>query len=303
VLGDLLDVHRLAESAATSPVPGIGPAVANMRRWLGAMLLPDGDVPLFNDCTLVGTDRVRALGAAPPPVGERVTVLQPSGYVVVRRGRLHMVADVGPPCPPNLPAHAHADCLSFELAVDGRRLIVDSGTSTYAPGRRRGLERSTAAHNTVEVDGADSTEVWGVFRAARLSRAQLEWVGVEGDRNVITASHDGYRRLPGRPVHRRRWAVGDDAVVVDDDVIGSGAHRAVFRLHVAPGVPVVARDGAATVGPATVRTSGDLVLSDVEVASGFGHCAPTTVLSMTSEGILPLRLQTTLTLDDVRSRK
>ena len=89
-------------------------------------------------------------------------MLQPSGYVVMRPGpRLHLVADVGPPCPPELPAHAHADCLSFELAVDGQRTVVDTGTSTYAPGERRQYERSTRAHNTVEVDGADQSEVWG----------------------------------------------------------------------------------------------------------------------------------------------
>lgn len=302
VLGDLIDVDRLAASAEMPPVPGIGEAIGEMRRWLGAMLLPDGDVPLFNDCTLVGTDRVRALGPARPAPGEPVTVLQPSGYVVVRRGRLHLVADVGPPCPPNLPAHAHADTLSFELAVDGKRLIVDSGTSTYAAGPRRLVERSTAGHNTVEVDGADSTEVWGVFRAARLAAARLEWVRVDGSRSVVTASHDGYRRLRGRPTHRRRWEVGDAIIVVHDDVVGSGTHRAVFRLYATPGVPVVARrDGAATVGPATVRTTADLVLSDAEVASGFGRCAPTTVLSVTWAGMLPFGLQTTFTLDDARS--
>ena len=54
--------------------------------------------------------------------------------------------------------------------MDGVPLLVDTGTSTYAPGPVRDYERSTAAHNTVEVDGANSTEVWGAFRAARRAR-------------------------------------------------------------------------------------------------------------------------------------
>ncbi|MGH9158333.1 MAG: heparinase II/III family protein [Acidimicrobiales bacterium] len=84
------------------------------------------------------------------------------GHAVVRTGagRLHLVADAGPPCPSELPAHSHADCLSFEFAVDGRRLIVDTGTSTYRAGPRRDQERSTAAHNTVEIDGEGPSHFW-----------------------------------------------------------------------------------------------------------------------------------------------
>ena len=52
----------------------------------------------------------------------------------------------------------------------GVPLLIDTGTSTYEPGPVRRYERSTAAHSTVQVDGADSTEVWGVFRAGRRAR-------------------------------------------------------------------------------------------------------------------------------------
>ena len=81
-----------------------------------------------------------------------------------------MLADVGLPCPRELPAHAHADSLGCVAYVDGAPLLVDTGTSGYAPGPARDRERSTAAHNTVELDGTDSTEVWGAFRAGRRAR-------------------------------------------------------------------------------------------------------------------------------------
>ena len=84
--------------------------------------------------------------------------------------------------------------------MDGVPLLVDTGTSTYAPGPVRDYERSTAAHNTVEVDGTDSTEVWGAFRAARRARVTRRR-GRAADGGVLTieAVHDGFRRLPGRP--------------------------------------------------------------------------------------------------------
>lgn len=296
VLGDLLDVRTLIGGDATNVVPGITEAVASMRRWLGAMLLPDGDVPLFNDCTLVGVSRVEALGPTLPAQDQAVTVLRSSGYVVMRSGRVHLVADVGPPCPPDLPAHAHADTLSYELAVDGRRLIVDSGTSTYEPGARRRFERSTAAHNTVEVDGGDSTEVWGVFRAARLARARLERVVAEDEKVVVTASHDGYRRLSGRPVHRRTWEVGPDGLDVHDEVTGTGTHRVVLRLYLAPGTTVVPHgDGSLTAGEVRISSPTSLEVGTADVATGFGRLASTAVLAVTKDTTLPASFRMSLT--------
>lgn len=293
VLGDLIDVHELLAAAGRPAVEGLGAAVAAMRAWLGAMLLPDGDVPLFNDCTPVGPDRLRLLGPGPPPAG-RLAVLAPSGYVVVRTGRLHLVADVGPPCPPELPAHAHADCLGFELAVDGRRLVVDTGTSTYRPGARRSYERSTAAHSTVEVDGEDQTEVWGTFRAARRASPRVEHAAEVDGVVTVTASHDGYERLAGRPRHRRTWTVSDQELEVGDAVTGAGAHDVVARLVLAPGTDVEpAGDGRFRVAGVDVTLTGGAVgVHPVEVARGFGDLRVAHCLALSGAGPLPQRFVT-----------
>lgn len=300
VLGDLVDVTGLL-GAAGRPVPTeLSQAIAAMRSWLGAMLLPDGDVPMFNDCTRVSLDRLALLEPASPDPAERLTVLQPSGYVVVRAGagRIHLVADVGPPCPPDLPAHAHADCLSFHLSVDGRRLVVNSGTSTYEAGERRDYERSTAAHSTVELDGEDQTEVWGAFRAARRAGARLERADDSRDDVVVTASHDGYERLPGSPRHRRTWTVSDQGVAIADEVHGDGEHRSVARLVLAPDVEVeplgADRFRAGSVDIAV--SGGQTALRTVDFAERFGDLRVGRGLALGASGPLPHRLDTTMTV-------
>ena len=50
----------------------------------------------------------------------------------------------------------------------------------------------------------------------------------------LRASHDGYRRLPGNPVHERRWQLGDGELVVTDRV--TGGRQAIAHVHFAPGV-------------------------------------------------------------------
>ncbi len=52
----------------------------------------------------------------------------------LRRGDVWLAFDFGLPAPPFLPAHAHADVLSFQLWVGGRPVVVDPGTFSYEPG-------------------------------------------------------------------------------------------------------------------------------------------------------------------------
>ena len=230
VLGDLLDIHSLLAAAGRPSVDGLDNAIVRMRAWLGAMLMPDGDVPLFNDCERVGRDRIEALQPGPRPDGPLI-VLADSGYVVATPGeRIHLVADVGAPCPPDLPAHAQADCLTFELAIDGQRVVVDPGTSEYGSGPQRQWERSTPAHSTVTIDCTNQTEVWGSFRAGRLAEATLDAARLDGEAVDIRAHHTGYRHLPGSPVHYRRWLITPDRIEITDHVEGSQMHSVRLRV-------------------------------------------------------------------------
>jgi uncharacterized heparinase superfamily protein len=296
VLADLIDVADLLDAAGSAPVARLAEAVGAMRRWLGAMLMPDGDVPLFNDCVRVGEKAIKLLDAIRAPE-QRVTVLKPSGFVVMHPDDpLHLIADVGPPCPRELPAHAHADCLSFELAIDGQRVIIDTGTSSYEPGERRAYERSTAAHNTVEVDGVDQTEVWGAFRAARRAHPTFEAASDDGETIEVSASHDGYRSLSGGPRHRRTWRVWRGGVEITDEVTGRGSHHVVARLHAAPGLPVEASGREGRIGPLVVTAAAPAMLLKMaaSVARTMGKVERTDSLAVATAGALPLRMTVAL---------
>ncbi|MCU1486946.1 MAG: Heparinase family protein [Actinomycetia bacterium] len=294
VLADLVDV----EGVLPSPPAWLTSRTAAMRGWLAAMVLPSGNIPLLGDAVPVAPGLLAALAPARTVPG--LDDLLPSGHVVAEMGlRGHLVVDVGPPGPRDLPAHAHADCLSFVLCVDGRDVFVDGGTSTYDPGPRRAFERSTAAHNTVEVDGADQTPLFGTFRAGAPAVPHVEELRpVEGG-FVLRAWHDGYERLPGAPRHERTITAGPDGLVLDDEVHGSGRHRVTSRLHVAPGLDVVPVPGGLRVGPVLVRWPADepaWVPGSVEVGVGFGRRVEVPVLVRDAQVTLPARTSTTMGL-------
>ncbi len=281
VLADLIDVQELLSGECPGWLAG---AVERMRSWLGIVLLPDGTVPLLNDGYPVPASLLSALRPG-PPAEEGLTLLADTGLAVLRQGTLHVLADVGLPCPYELPAHAHADTLGFLCYTGQRRLVGESGTSTYEAGPARAFERSTAAHSTVEIDGADSTEVWGAFRAARRARPQLLQAVVENGASVLSASHDGYRRLPGQPVHTRTWRLTESSLRVTDEVTGEGEHDLVIRLYDTP---------SSAVHGATV----ELVERTADVAVGWQHFERSTCLEHTAHGRLPWRFEVELVMQE-----
>jgi uncharacterized heparinase superfamily protein len=301
VLGDLIDIIGLLRAAGHGAPAGLPEAIAAMRRWIGLVLIPPGEVPLLNDGFPVSAGLLAEIAPAPPPAGP-LQVLPDTGLARITSGGWHVLADIGPPCPRELPAHAHADTLGCVVHVDAEPLLIDTGTSTYAPGATRDRERSTAAHNTLEVDHSDSTEVWGAFRAGR--RARISGVSTSSDGETVTveAAHDGYRWLPGRPAHHRRWSVSADELHVDDMVSGQGRHRVTVRWHLAPGASLRLVPGGAVVTIAvgeisvtvTATASSELALmaTTAQVSAGFGKTVPAPVLVCVLQPELPARIST-----------
>lgn len=250
ILEDLLDLIQLAQRWPGTMDPAV---VTEWRRlalrmldWLAAMTHPDGGIAFFNDAAFGIAPKLADLGAYADEFGVVAGGLKSalqsalqSGYVRVQRNDAVLIADVGEIGPDYLPGHAHADTLSFELSVFGQRVVVNSGTSEYGLGAERLRQRGTAAHSTVQIDGADSSEVWSGFRVARRARPVDFAASEDADAVELTCAHDGYRRLPGRPLHRRIWRMTEQDLRVTDTVAG-GFGEAVARFYLHPAVTVSA---------------------------------------------------------------
>ena len=240
---DLLDLINL-QRAYGRPVPGEWlAAVERMRSWLRVMTHPDGEISFFNDAAFAVAPRATELDRyaerlclpeARPAFGS-VALLKASGYVRAAAGAAYLICDCAPVGPDYLPGHAHADTLSFELSIGLQRVFVNSGTSEYGSGTERLRQRGTAAHNTVAVDGHDSSEVWGGFRVARRARVHLHNVSEREGKIVIEASHDGYRRLRGRNEHMRRWSLSERSLHIEDNLSGE-FRTAEAYFHLAPDI-------------------------------------------------------------------
>lgn len=219
-------------------------------QWLQSMVHPDQDLSFFNDATLgIAPTLSNLAGYAKHlelevPAKAAINQLQArllvaSGYAVVDWPENHrLIADVARVGPDYQPGHAHADTLGCELSLFGQRVFVNSGISQYGEDVERHRQRSTAAHNTLEVDGENSSEVWAGFRVARRARP----LGVDmcqGDEHVVlNASHDGYRRLAGKVTHQRQWLAESASLTIADELSGRYTH-AVAYWHLHPDIGLV----------------------------------------------------------------
>lgn len=256
----------LTDMAAMAPLPTVAQAITRMRAFLDAIVPPNRRLPLFKDTVL--PDAPLATRIAQPS-----SWLEPSGYAVMRDDALgdHLIADFGRVCPDYLPAHAHADMFSYELTIGGEPVVVDSGVYEYAAGEWRTWFRSTAAHNTVEVDGRDQSEMWGSFRVGRRARVQrVTWQAIAG-RTILDGTHDGYapalhRRLIIALHEPRLWLVLDHVSGVPD-------HTARSFIHLHPDHPQLA---FTPLGPVTVsETTG-------WYSESFGVKRPNRVITLTA---------------------
>lgn len=166
----------------------------------------------------------------------------PEGGVFVLGSRLdtpdefRVVADAGPLGLGGVAAHGHADALSFTLSVAGRQFLIDPGTGTYhGPAKWRHGFRGSAMHNTLVLGRDDQALSGGRFVWLRRFRTTLlERAGVAASgADRLVAEHDGYRRLPGKPVHRRSWQMDSrgTCLTVQDQVLGSASQSVSLYWH------------------------------------------------------------------------
>jgi hypothetical protein len=147
--------------------------------------------------------------------------------------------DVGPLGYLGIAAHGHADAMQLCLSVGGQPLLVDPGTYSYWCDRDwRDYFRGTAAHNTVRVAEQDQSLSGGRFmwtRKAGVHDLRVERGGCHGV-TTLSATHDGYLRLPSRFTHRRtlRFDAAASLVEVRDELQGRSDEWLELHWHLHP---------------------------------------------------------------------
>lgn len=259
ILEDCLDIINLYKAETPSIYEELKAVISSrcpsMVNFLTGMTHPDKNIALFNDS---------AFGIELPPneiyqyaaslltrqtqrPGEKFRSFPDSGYYVISPTKAdRMIIDCGPVGPDYQPGHAHCDTLSYELSLDGRRIVVDSGVYDYEDSAIRQYVRSTRAHNTVMVNGLEQSELWKAFRVGRRARPLYARIEQTGPRRFqFFGAHDGYSKILGNLIHQRFIVSDENGHWTIRDHIKGGLkrkHRVESFIHIHPDLEAVSRD-------------------------------------------------------------
>ncbi len=228
------------------------------------------------------------------------------GVYIMRSPDTALIIDAGEVGMRGIGGHGHADVLSFDLWAAGADVLVDSGTYTYSANAVvRQVLRGTSAHNTVRIDGQDSSRLgtgrwlWLIENDAR--PIDVDWQS-EAECDTFVGSHTGYRRLADPVAHTRRITFDKRASIwrIEDVLKGEVEHLVEVFFH--PGVPCAIEEG----GVRLQAPRGDLILlppPELElrteagwISRGYGLREPASVLVYAVQTKLPLTLRTSLVL-------
>ena len=136
-------------------------------------------------------------------------------------------------------SHTHNDKLSFVFRVGGKEIFCDSGTGCYTRDvATRNRLRSTAAHNTLLVDGLEQNRIFpgpsGLFVLGNEATVTPIQQGKDSQSRFLRASHTGYRSLGVTHTRTIRAIEDEAAFAIEDELEGGGVHDFELNFQLAP---------------------------------------------------------------------
>ena len=249
-LVDLLDIYNLlnsfSEKINQEKIIHLQRVIKKMI-FFSELILHDGDISHFNDSVEGIAPQYKKIIGYAEKLGivcsnqnkEILSDLKSTGFFVGKCRDLKIIYDAGNIGPSYQPGHSHAQSLSFELSYKGKKVFVNSGISEYENSKVRFFQRSTASHNTVEINSMNSSEVWHSFRVARRAKVYNRCSGyLENEKMYyFKASHNGYSTTFNKVDHIRKILFNDQNFFLEDTVLGK-CKNICSRIYLHPEIKI-----------------------------------------------------------------
>jgi hypothetical protein len=238
---ELIDWYSSWEDHNPQSLEFFKETATNMHSWAKNILFENNEFPMLNDCT-------NGVSHSPQQLleyfqflqlKEKTIKLNTSGYRKIKNSSCEMVIDVANIGCSYQPGHGHSDALSFILYYKNRPVFVEAGTSTYEANETRYYERSTKAHNTVEVNSTNQSDVWDSFRVGNRAKVKI----INQGSHFVIAEHDGYLKK-FKLKHKRSIFLNNSKVFIEDELesILSQESKAFFHLYPNIDIKSIAKD-------------------------------------------------------------
>jgi Heparinase II/III-like protein/Heparinase II/III N-terminus len=240
-----------------------------------------------------------------------LSVMPDSGIAGLRSGEASVIFCAMPNGLRGRGSHTHCDKLSIVFRLGPEEVFCDGGSRCYTRSAElRNLDRSTRAHSTLMVDGADQNIVpsdpgllFQCGNEATVSRIVVS----EGGDMTVRASHHGYSRIGIE--HHRTVQLTQGSLLVLDELSGAGKHLLELRYILGPEWRVTSEMmtgetvNCAIAGPRRLclrcEAESPLALSvtPAQISRAYGAELSASCIRIQTTACLPARVQTKVQWD------
>lgn len=232
----LIDIRAVLTAASREVPVALRNAIDRMAPMTRFLRHSDGALACFNGGGRPDPAHVSRILLRSDAQGRAPGRAPYAGFERIDANGMVLILDGGMPPDDAYDEEAHAGLMSFELSVDGHRLIVNCGAGPDTEADWRQALRTTAAHSTLIIDDRNSCEVTETGLGRRPGAIDCDRGEIDG--NIwISSSHDGYEGRYGL-THRRRLYVGEEEPGLrgEDILVGDRQHSFAIRFHLHPSV-------------------------------------------------------------------
>ena len=234
-------------------------------------------------------------------------VFPQSGVAVGRAGNAEVLFCAIPNGIKGTGSHTHNDKLSVLARLGGTEFLCDSGTLWYTRNSiARNQFRSTAAHNTIVIDGLDQNHIlhepkflFVIGDEAAVSPIQFS---ESGNEICLASTHFGYSRIG--VTHQRTVRLSPDRLAIEDSLLGEGNHFVEIFWHLPAPYRVentLQSSGFEIAGPSPIRFSFESTLllelshQPAQISRTYGGALQeATRLRITGSGSCPVKIVTSI---------
>lgn len=187
---------------------------------------------------LLGKDDFEKYQEIKPVKPERKSrYFEDAGYFLFKDKNTDAFIDIGNLGYLSIASHGHADALSFCLNYKNKEFLIDTGTYAFHTKKDwRDYFKGTSAHNTVEIDGQNQSEIGGNFMWLKKADVTVEKVNSNENKDCVKAYHNGYLKQGTGVKHTREVHFEKDkfVLIVDNfDCSDKKEHKFSLNWHAA----------------------------------------------------------------------
>ena len=174
-----------------------------MLRW-SELLSHGNEIPFFNDSCSDIQPSTKELIKFTKKINPKYKTtklkknffnLKQSGYFIYSNKNYKLIFRSGGVSANSIPAHQHANTLSFELSNKTGKILSNSGISTYENCPLRLYERGSLCQNTISINNLNTMDVWKSFRVGKRPIVKSGLIKNRERKITFFAEHNGFSRI------------------------------------------------------------------------------------------------------------